>query len=787
MANRVLGTFSTKIHTRGYLAGVERRAYAPGVIRVTDVGRQGVSISDALRNPANTYAFQLNPAFFGMYGRQVNWFVERLFLSTAGVRGIILDISKGISVLDRKGIPIGPERRAAVEALLESAAATTNPDMARQLSTPVVAFIAQAYSGYIGHEYPEELQGTFLSHDGRYFLDQFCEIATRISTGNGIRAYRDLPGNITETPVCSYMAWLNDLACSQDFTASHNPGNQGGYKSGNRNGGVDTDTESEMIAGWVRYLFNGGKGRGWIIIGAEESPLRHTIDAKKMYWDNYLSRLISAEDIAMIETAMGRGAKFLIDGLWGALGPASEYYFGRMFPQGGWQDSIILMNNVPNPAMGGVEKPDPSDPRTLAQTGVLARLAGDPNIILAVSGDKDGDRTGPTVRVPRESVATAKKYGLFVSTMQHEGQDVDIVRFTPQQIFALNTFNRMLEHFERILGTRDVAEIQKAIADGRVDTSKLFIISTIPTSRIFHALAKMFNVNLVLTSVGYKYLGLMAKRIETQYGSDAVVFSTNEESGGANSGLIGQTDGRGSIMQGDKSTISIALTTMAASARCYVEDRNLVDLYVDMASKLGDLFYYERMDTYVPNKPTAESLEPEQMTLATATKQVIADKMFALERPEMKETLAGLFGYAPDQIVSTGTKILDNVFLMLSSPEDRECILVNPEVQTTTFSDGVEMQVMHAGVAGKEGPVFTFYDAEGNFRYMSCLRVSGTESLLRHYTEVAEPFDNPNPLNLVLRFDSLNRYLGFQEFGLAPGGPDYLTEFADSVTAKYEQ
>ncbi|MFA5103715.1 MAG: hypothetical protein WC527_00830 [Candidatus Margulisiibacteriota bacterium] len=787
MANRVLATYSTAIHPNGYLARQDRMVRESGYTRITDISRQGVTVSQALREGNRGLAFQINRNFLSRYQSQIDWFTDRLYKSTAGVRGLTLDISRGLKELDAAKMPIGPERRTAVRALLESAYANQDPEFARQLSMPVVAFVAQAYSAYIRQEFPTDQQGAFINHDGRYFLDQFCKLSHRIVTGNGMRAVIDLPGNITETPVSSYMAWHFGLASSFNFTASHNDGAQGAFKSGNENGGVDTDVESEKIASYVRYLYNGGRGRGWIVIGPEDSRLLQVVDAKQIYWDDYLSKLLSPDAIAMIKASMGKGSKFLVDGLWGALGPAAEFYLDRLLPDIDWRASVIIMNNKPAPHMGGVERPDPSEPATLEQTGVLEELASDPRILLSVSGDKDADRTGPAVIVPAESVPVARKFGLYTTKMVHKGNDVNIIRFTPQQIFALNTYNRILDYFEKTIGTRDVNKIREEIAAGRVDTSKMFILSTLPTSRIFHALAKMFGMKLVLTSVGFKYQGMLAKRIEDEYGSDAVIFSENEESGGANVGLLGDTDPKGAVIQKDKSTIAQTLSLIAASARCDVENRNLVDLYVEMAEKLGNLFYYERMDTYLPNMAAARSLEPDVMANADAIKAGIAAKMFALEEPENREQLAALFGYKADQIVGTGTKILDDAYLVLADPANEQCQLVNPEVLTTTFNDGVEMQVFHAGVPGKEGPIVTFYDKDGNFLYMSCLRLSGTESLMRHYKEVAEPFEGPNPLHLISRFDALDRHLGFDQYGTAEGGTDYLTAFAETVTKKYGQ
>lgn len=781
MGNRVLATYRTAIEPAVYVVRqsglIQRKAFKP----VADPREH--SLSKALNDKKISYAYELGPNFFSLYP-QVAWAIERLAKSTAGVRGLLFDVSKEIELLDRATHLTRRERQVVLTELLIRACAGTNPEFSPELNLAVISLLSQSYAAYVATTFPQEQQGAFVGHDGRFFLDQYADLCTRILSGNEVRVVRDHSGRITATPTNSFVTWQLGLATGIQFTASHNKPADGGQKSNNQFGGVDTDVESEKISEWMKYFYNEGRGNGWLLVGPAGSDLVTEVDARQLYWDGYLSRLLSPSDVEQVRTAIKSGARFLVDGIFGALGPDFAYFIERLFPERADRRGVVIINEKPNPFIGGIWRPDPSIPQTLEESGALEVLAGDQNILFSVSGDKDADRTGPAVIIPQADVPKAKKYGLSVTALSSGKEVVNIVRFTPQQIFALLSFDRIVSHFENLVGTRNINTILEAIDTGKVNTENLYLLTSLPTSRLLFALAKRFKVKIILTSVGFKYLGHVAKHLEDTLPQKPTIISLSEESGGSIFGLLeGKTDPKGSVIQKDKSTAAIALGLMAAASRARLEGKNLLDVYVSMAEKLGRLFYYERLDSYYPNQAAAESTEPAAKVEADRIKGEVVEKVFDLEEPDKITVLAGLFGYSPERITGTRAHILDDVFLLVK--EDGVWQMVNPEAQVTTFNDGVSMEVFHAGAKGKEGPMVTFYDKEGNLSFWWCFRTSGTESLTRLYVETAEPTDNPNPSRLIMLAEPIIRYAGIDRYGKKAGGPDYFEDFKDTITSKY--
>ncbi|HEU4753785.1 MAG TPA: hypothetical protein VFU47_11815, partial [Armatimonadota bacterium] len=99
--------------------------------------------------------------------------------------------------------------------------------------------------------------------------------------------------------------------------------------------------------------------------------------------------------------------------------------------------------------------------------------------------------------------------------------------------------------------------------------------------------------------------------------------------------------------------------------------------------------------------------------------------------------------------------------------------------------DGGRVEFYRAGPYAHDGMRINVYDAQDSIRYWTLVRASGTEALLRVYMEIVEPFENPNPVRLADQFEPLLRYLGLDRYCIEPGQPDYVTQFRETVAAKY--
>ena len=330
--------------------------------------------------------------------------------------------------------------------------------------------------------------------------------------------------------------------------------------------------------------------------------------------------------------------------------------------------------------------------------------------------------------------------------------------------------------------------IDEAIRDRRVP--ELYLITSIPTSMIAKTMIERFGGTAILTAVGFKNLGYQAQKLDAE-NPKAIVIALMEESGGANIGPIGKRDTRGSGIHRDKDTIALALALFDAASRLFLDGKNLLDSYIEMAENLGGLFYYERLDAYLPDQKTAESLNPAEAKTADGIKQEVIGKFRAidnvegnLDKPENIKLLFELFGKNYSDMAQTRQTVVPNTVLLVG--EGNKWDFITPKTKSFRFKDGEILEVFHAGREDQEGPSVSIYDKNGKLRARSLMRPSGTESLIRVYMEIFEPHESPRPENLYKYFHRLLSYLGMDNYKLANNKDSYLSEYIEQVNAKYD-
>jgi phosphomannomutase len=697
------------------------------------------SIVSILSDPCREAVITVDKAFAAAYERNVAWLLDRLAKSTAGVRGLIADTPR-LSVLSL-------------------AEAEKTP----QLSPTIVAIIAQAYARYYLSSVPNAQRPTpnansaaFVGFDARFLSREFGEIFTRVFAGNGIRVVRDQGGEPTPTPVTSFMSPYMGLDGGIQITASHNPPNHNGVKSSTWYGGVDTDDISDQIADQVRALLKEG---GEIRFAALPSPLVEEVDAKGLYAETYLRRTFPPEDLEPLRAAIASGAGFLFDGLHGVGGMSMQRYLDLLLPGCDWRSAVQLLNAEPNPSIGGIEKPDPSDPNTLVLSGAIDYLATHPNVLVSVTADMDADRIGTAVLIPASEVERARKFGLFVSGF--EG-DVHAVRFTPNQVFTLIAYDRLLS------GRR--------LAPGR----RSHLLTTIASSVLAEQLAGRFDVQLHLTAVGFKNLGKRAWEIDQRKEGD-VILALMEESGGAQVGPFEPWNDAGDTIHRDKDTCALALALFNLAARMRLEGRTVLNFYLEMAEQLGSLAYYERLDAYLPSKEVAE--DPRQAEEANRVKAGILERLVALSEPANASTLLELLGYDASRATAELSGELKEISLLVK--QEGEWQSIHPTAHRFRTAERETVEFYRAGPFPHDGMRISVYDAAGAIRHWCLVRASGTEAVVRVYMEIVEPYDDPQPMRLADQFEPLLRYLGLDRYAIDAGTPDYVTAYRETVRGKY--
>lgn len=701
-----------------------------------------------LAAPDQEARIRVDHAFVTRHRRNVDWLLDRLAKSTAGVRGLIADTPR------------------LTHLALEEAERTP------QLSPTIVALIAQAYAQYFQAEKSgdSERAGAFVGYDARFLSREFGEIFTRVFVGNGLRVVRDRDAEPTPTPVTSFMALYAHLGGGIQITASHNPPNHNGVKSSTAYGGVDTDDISDKIAAQLQALLQQG---GEIRFGALPSPLVEEVDAKGIYGERYLRATFPEADLEPLRRALP-GAGFLFDGLHGVGGMAMRRYLDLLLPGANWSHSIQLLNASPESSIGGIEKPDPSDPNTLVLSGAIHELTTHREILVSVTADMDADRIGTAVVIPDEEVARARRFGLFTS--RFEG-GVNAVRFTPNQIFTLIAYDRLLT-----ATGRSAPALRAALRNGEVRGEKYHLLTTIATSVLAEQLARSFGLAFHLTAVGFKNLGKRACEIDARRSGD-VILALMEESGGAQIGPFRPWDEAGDTIHRDKDTCALALALFNIAARMKLEGRSVLDFYLEMGEQFGSLAYFERLDAYLPSRAAAE--DPERADEANRVKEEMLERLVALHSPENSSTLLRLLGYDPAHAAAQPETHLEEISLLVKT--EGEWKTIHPLARRFRVEGGEEVEYYRAGPFPHDGMRINVYDARGDIRHWTLVRASGTEALLRVYMEVVEPLEGPRPLRLVDQFEPLLRYLGLDRFSIDEQSPDYVTQFRETVRAKYAE
>jgi phosphomannomutase len=711
-------------------------------------------LASVFHEPGREAVIRVDREFVVAHRGNIDWLLDRLSKSTAGVRGLIANQAH-ISSLS-----------------LEEAERTP------QLSPTIIALIAQAYAQYFKSRRPalSGQQGppaAFVGFDARFLSREFGEIFTRVFAGNGVLIFRDHQEEPTPTPVTSFMAAYPNrgdrgLDGGIQITASHNPPNHNGVKSSTWYGGVDTDDVSDEIAKQLRSLVNGG---GEIRFAALPSPLVKEIDAKGLYGETYLRATFPPEDLQPLRDALGAGTGLLFDGLFGVGGMALRRYLDLLLPGTDWHKSIHLLNAAPDPRIGGIEKPDPSDPNTLVLSGAIEYLVEHPGVLVSVTADMDADRIGTAVLIPEAEMARARRFGLFVSAF--EG-GVHAVRFTPNQIFTLIAYDRLLT-----AARLKPAELREAARSGRLHGSRYHLITTIATSVLAEQLAKSCGLTFHLTAVGFKNLGKRAWEIDQKHQGD-VILALMEESGGAQIGPFKPWNEAGDTIHRDKDTCALALALFNLAARLQGEGRTVLDFYLEMGEQFGSLAYFERLDAYLPDKETAEDASRAQE--ANRVKEEMLERLVALSQPENTEMLLRLLGYtAPPG--STSEAALEEVSLLVKEQEEWKTI--HPSARRHRMPNGEVVELYRAGPFPHDGMRVNVYDAAGQIRHWCLVRASGTEAVLRAYMEIVEPFERPDPQRLFRQFEPLLRHLGLDRYRMQEGSPDYVSEFRHTVESKY--
>lgn len=320
--------------------------------------------------------------------------------------------------------------------------------------------VGKATQGFANYllENINENRSVAIAYDSRNMSVEFAKSAALTLCGNGIKVY--LFKVLEPTPVLSFA--VRHLNCSGGIvvTASHNPKQYNGYKVYGPDGGQVTDGDANKIIGYVKDI----KGFEEIKTISEEEALEKGLlvyigeDVDKAYIDaikkaTIRKELVSekAKDLNIIYTPIHGSGNIPVR---------------RVLAELGYENvNVVKEQELPDGNFPTAPYPNPEDPKVFKLALEMAEKS-EPDIIFGT--DPDCDRIGVVVK---------DKTGDY-------------------KVLTGNQTGMLLTHY-----------ILSSLSERNEIPDNGVVIKTIVTTESANDIAKAYNVEIMDTLTGFKYIG----------------------------------------------------------------------------------------------------------------------------------------------------------------------------------------------------------------------------------------------------------------------------------------
>lgn len=392
----------------------------------------------------------------------------------------------------------------------------------------------QGLANYILKEGAEK-KGVAIAYDSRNMSPEFAEEAALCLAANGIKA--NISPSLRPTPMLSFA--LRELGCTAGIvvTASHNPPEYNGYKVYWEDGAQITAPKDKEIIGEVNAITDFHEVKTMTREEAEKAGLYEVISTE--IDDKYteaLKRQVLHPEIIREEAS---NLKIVYTPLHGT----GNLPVRRVLKELGFEQVYVVKEQeLPDGNFPTVSYPNPEDKNAFALALKLAKEV-DADIVLAT--DPDADRLGV--------YAKDEKTGEYMS-------------------FTGNMSGMLI--LEYILSQKKEMGI---LPDNGV------VVTTIVSGKMAREITKAYNVDLIETLTGFKYIGEQIKFFEENHGHE-YLFGY-EESYGC---LVG-THAR------DKDAVAAVMALCEVAAWCRHQGITLCDQMENLFQTYG--YYKEGLST----------------------------------------------------------------------------------------------------------------------------------------------------------------------------------------------
>lgn len=421
-----------------------------------------------------------------------------------------------------------------------------------------VAKASKGFSDYLKALYPSDLdRGVVIAYDSRLHSDEFAREAADVLTASGIPV--KLFNELEPIPVLSFSIRHFHALGGIVITASHNPAEYNGYKVYGTDGGQLVPDKADILTGYVERITDlssiDDRGNEKLLTLLGHLTVQCFIDT--IFKESYYKG--NPSDLSIVYTPLhGSGNKPV------------RYILAKA----GFVDvHIVPEQEKPDGTFPTVAAPNPENEDALAM-GI--KLAGKVNADIVIGTDPDSDRIGAAVR-------SGDKYVLITG----------------------NQMGALLVYF--ILSTRK---------DQLTPTSTL--VKTVVTGELGADIARSFNVQVVETLTGFKYIGEKISQWADDINHDFVMGY--EESYGYLVGTHAQ----------DKDAVVSAMLICEMAAYFKKQGKTLVDVLGELYKQFG--YYYDRSVSYTLKGKTGQE---KIQSIMKSLRKLNAEKLI----PDIAETL----------------------------------------------------------------------------------------------------------------------------------------------------